>query len=203
MAGRTFKELQVDSYSFVKLSKEITTKYANTQKEYSQSQVAEEYDLSESCVRKLMDYAIINSLVPRVTAIKVMNKAIENQQRNHPEAGGTSITHSNELIKLREEQIAKAIHRERVKMIVEMAVGLDKSKDYKELVDLLNLESMRVFQLILERGIVENIASDSETMYLINRSLLKNNSKEIRDYFNELIRKRQEFKKSLQKKDSG
>ena len=203
MAGRTYKELKNDSYGFVRIAKEVTYRYANTQKENSQSEVAEEFNLSESCVRKLMDYAIINSLVPRITAQKVMNKSIENQQRKHPEAGGTSITHHQNLIREREENIAQKMNKERIKFIVESAVALERNQPYSDLVKVLNLESMKVLQFIFERAIIENIATETETMHLINRSLLKNNSKEIRDYFDELVRKRQEFRKSLDKKGSG
>ena len=203
MAGRTYKELKNDSYGFVRIAKQVTYRYAETQKEYSQAQVAEEFDLSESCVRKLMDYAIVNSLVPRITAQKVMNKSIENQQRKHPEAGGTSITHHQKLILERDENIAQKMNKERIKFIVESAVALDRNQPYSDLVKALNLESMKVLQFIFERAIVENIATETETMHLINRSLLKNNSKELQNYFNELVRKRQEFRKSRANKDSG
>ena len=56
-----------------------------------------------------------------------------------------------------------------------------------------NIEK-RIVQRVLERAIQDNIATDKETDILISRSIRKNNSEWVRNYFSNLRRIRQQNK---------
>ena len=195
MAGRSFTELEkqyAGRYDdFCSLAKRVTETYSRSLREYSQSQIAKDFDLSTSAVRKMMDFAIVNALVTKQTAEYVMQKAIENQQRNHPEAGASTVSHHNELMGKRYEVIAYSLPRDEVKKIVEDAVEAN-GRSLADTAKRFQLESMKELQYVLERGIIEDIATDEEVITLMDRSVKKDPSR--KEYFENLIFNRQAFR---------
>ena len=194
--GRSFtdikKEYGFDAKKIGELAKKVTETYANSKEEYSQSQVAKQFDISVVCLRKLMDYAIITNAVSITKATQVMEKSIRNQQRMHAEAGGTSIAHHNELMRQREDYIVMSFNNEQIKAIVKSAVT---DPYFRKTTERFNIEK-RVVQKVLERAIQDNIATDDETDVLINRSISMNKSEWVKKYFENLrkIRKQNQEK---------
>ena len=192
--GRSFTEIKkeygYDAKKIGELAKKVTEIYANSKQEYSQSQVAKQFNLSVACLRKLMDYAIVTNAVTITIARKVMEKAISNQQRMHAEAGGTTITHHNELMRQREDYIVMSFNNEEVKAIVESALY---DKNFEKTMNKFKIEK-RIVQKVLERAIQDNIATDNETNILITRSISKDNSEWVKNYFKNLRRIRQQNK---------
>ena len=188
------KEYEGREDEFNSLAKKVTNNYVSSLPEYSQDQLAKDFGLSTSCVRKLMDHAIVEGLVSKEIAVYVMKKSVMNQQRKHAEAGASSIRHHNELMKKREENVANRYTSFDISVIVnEIAFW---NIDFKVAIRNFNLESERVLKLILQRAIAENICSDEEADILIERGLNKNMSRETVKYFRELIEKRVETKKN-------
>lgn len=152
-------------------AKKITEIYVRSALEYSQSQLAKDNDITLSCVRRLMDYAISEGKVSREYAEKVMQKSIANQQRKHAEAGGSSIRHHNELMEQRNESIAKKLDIFEVEDIIKSAIALE--DDFELVLDSYQkLECKRALYKVFERAITSLIASDEEAdklMELIRR----------------------------------
>lgn len=188
---RTFKQLQKEK-SFQELNefaKNVTQKYATSQKEYSQSNVAEDNNLTLKGLRELMDYAIINSLVSIEIADKVLKKSIQNQQRKNEEAGGSSISHHKKLIKKRAELIVYSyLPSEIRKIATDFANNPMYSIQHFKIK--YKVESEKVIKLILQRAIVENISSDDEMERIIQRSLKANPTESAKQYFEYLRNER-------------
>lgn len=188
---RTFKQLQKEK-SFQELNefaKNVTQKYATSQKEYSQSNVAEDNNLTLKGLRELMDYAIINSLVSIEIADKVLKKSIQNQQRKNEEAGGSSISHHKKLIKKRAELIVYSyLPSEIRKIATDFANNPMYSIQHFKIK--YKIESEKVMKLILQRAIVENISSDDEMERIIQRSLKANQTESAKQYFEYLRNER-------------
>jgi len=106
--ARSFKQLEKEKNleQLCDFAKKVTELYATSPKEYSQPNVAQDNNLTEKALRKLMDYAIQTAQVSLEIAEKVLEKSIQNQQRKHLEAGGSSMQHHKKLMKQRVEFIA-------------------------------------------------------------------------------------------------
>lgn len=188
------KEYKGREMEYQRFAKKITMTYLTTPIEYSQSEVGKEFNITSSTVRKLMDYAIINCLVTKEDASRIMNKSKQNQQRKHTEAGGSSIRHHLDLMKKREDFIAATFEEIAILEIVSKVVyGV---KNIEDMAAECGIESQRLLWLILKRAIVENIASDKE-LDIITQKCYKNGItlKKI-ECFRNLIEKRKEFKKT-------
>lgn len=171
--ARNYTDLkqQLNIEDFETLAKKVTKAYGNSKIEYTQSEVAKDFDVTTQAVRKLMDYAIINCIVSKDYSVKVLNKLIENQQRKHQEAGGSSIRHHNELMKKRDDVIANSYDEYYILEIVNY--WLYEAIDFTDVIHRFNIESERILKLLLQRGIVEDIISDNEANEIIQRSLRK------------------------------
>lgn len=192
------KEYEGRNQEFERFAKKVTCNYAESKQEYSQDQIAKDFEITVSCVRKLLDYAITNALVSRDVAVQVMEKSIANQQRKHPEAGGTSLRHHKELMKKRDEYIAKSYKPADIQEIVDDVVY--ESRNLDDVVKRFHIESKIILKKLLERAIVENICSDKETDRIIMRSFKVNQTKSAREYFIKIVQERIKNKKE---KDSG
>ena len=157
------KEYGNDLGSF---AKKITEVYVRSMLEYSQAQLAKDNNITLGCVRKLMDYAISEVYVSRDIAERVMQKSIANQQRKHAEAGGSSVRHHNELMKERNENIAKKMDVSEIEKIVKSAIALE--DDFEMVLDSYQkLECKKALYKVFERAITSLIATDEETEKLI------------------------------------
>lgn len=178
---------------FEEFARKVTENYARSMQEYSQELVAKDFDVSVSTLRWLMDYAIEEALVTIDVAIYVAQKSIHNQQKKHPEAGGTSIRHHKELIKKREQKIAERFPEYEIELIVfEVLHG---GEEIENVIKKYSVESERVYKLLLKRAVIENICSDEDVDILAERSYKKEITMHKIRFFRELIEKREEFKR--------
>lgn len=178
---------------FEEFARKVTENYARSMQEYSQELVAKDFDVSVSTLRWLMDYAIEEALVTLDVAIYVAQKSIHNQQKKHPEAGGTSIKHHKELIKKREQKIAERFPEYEIELIVfEVLHG---GEEIENVIKKYSIESERVYKLLLKRAVIENICSDEDVDILTERSYKKEITMHKIRFFRELIEKREEFKR--------
>lgn len=193
--ARTFKKLAKEKNfeDFNRFAKEVTMAYATSPITYSQSNVAMDNNLTKKGLRDLMDYAIINNLVSKDTAIQILNKSIQNQQRKANEAGGSSIKHHKELMKKREKFLAYTYSRLEVNDI-SSDIANNSSETISYFTRKYNIESDRVTKEILERAILENIVSDEIMKKIISRSLKNNSSEYAQKYFNYLQKEREKNK---------
>lgn len=189
------KQYEGNVNAFDSIAKKATEEYANSLPEYSQEQVAADFDITTSCLRNLMDYAIIESIVTREIADGVLRKSVLNQQKKHPEAGGTSIKHHRDLIKQREDKKAGELDI----FTIDMAVSeyLYGTGDINVVINTYKLESKKIFNLVLKRAIAENVCSDEDVDKLIEKSLSKSITLDKIKLFRELIEKREEFKSKI------
>ena len=152
MAGRNYTELKkiYCKEDFDNLSRRVTETYARSLSEYSQTQLARDFNITVSCARKLIDYAIEYAIVSKKMSDYVLEKAIKTQQRNHPQAGGSSIEHHKKLIRMREEHIATSFPELRIAEIVSYYI----ENNFEDVAKKFGLESNRVGVLLIERAIV-------------------------------------------------
>lgn len=197
---RTFRQLKREKNpeELNRFAKEVTEAYATSVIEYSQTNAAADNNLTKKCLREVMDYAIINSIVSKETSMQVLYKAMKNQQRKAQDAGGTSIRHHQSLIEEREELLLYTYTRTGISKIAR-DIAENPSQPIHHFTKEYNLESDRLTKKILERSIVENIVSDEVMEKLIERSLSGITEERVRDkvnqYFEDLRNKREENKK--------
>ena len=75
------KQFEDKPEEFNKIAKRVTENYVNSLQEYSQEQIAKDFNITTSTVRKLMDYAIIEALVKanyKVYEVSKNESAFEN-----------------------------------------------------------------------------------------------------------------------------
>lgn len=194
--ARTFNQLkkQKTFEEFNEFSKEITELYATTPIEYSQNNVAKDNNLTVKTVRKVMDYAIETAQVTLDIVTLVLNKLIQNQQRKAQEAGGSSINHHKELMRVRVEYLAGSYLNQEVNKIA-TDIASNFAYSIHQFTKKYNIESERVTKRILERAIVENIVSDEVMEKLIERSLKENKNERVKQYFEYLKKEREKNKK--------
>ena len=198
--ARTLKEIKKqyegspDEYD--RFAKKVTEAYVNDRQNLSQEDVAKLFKITSGSVRKLMDHAIIRAVVSRKTAEQVMQKSIGNQKRHHGEAGGTSIIHNSELMDQRDQYLAESCDP----MLVEFIVGNITYSGFslEDTAQSFNIETLRVLKLILQRAVIENIATDKDTDILVKQSLEANNKPYVKKYFDNLLKKREEYRAAME-----
>lgn len=194
--ARTFKQLEKEK-TFKELNcfaKKVTEAYATSSIEYSQTNAAMDNHLTKKGLRDLMDYAIKTALVSLDTAVLVLNKATQNQQRKAQEAGGSSINHHKQLMKVRVEYLACGYLSADINDIA-TDIATDFSHSIVHFTRKYNIESEAVTRRILERAIVENIVSDEVMEKLIERSLKGNETERTKRYFEHLRNEREKNKR--------
>lgn len=194
---RTFKQLQKEKnlQELNEFARKVTQRYATSEKEYSQKNVAEDNNLTQKGLRELMDYAIITANVTIEVSNKVLEKSIKNQQRKEKEAGGSSISHHKKLMRKRAEFIVYSYLPSEIKKIAaDVANNPMYSIQYFKIK--YKIESEKVMKLILQRAIAENISSDDEMERIIQRSLKVNATESAKQYFEYLRNERTKNKNS-------
>lgn len=174
--ARTYTQLEKEKSleELNRFKKEVTERYATSEFECSQEDVARDNNITRACLRRLMDEAITEGLVSIEIAILVRNKAIQKSKMKVQQAGGRSISHHNNLMKKRAEYLATGISRVETKEIAE-DIANDSSKPISYFTRKHGIESDYITKLLLQKAIVENIVSDEYMEKIIARSL-KNNS---------------------------
>ena len=194
---RTFKQLQKEKnlQELNEFARKVTQRYATSEKEYSQKNVAEDNNLTQKGLRELMDYAIITANVTIEVSNKVLEKSIKNQQRKEKEAGGSSISHHKKLMRKRAEFIVYSYLPSEIKKIAaDVANNPMYSIQYFKIK--YKIESEKVMKLILQRAIAENISSEDEMERIIQRSLKVNATESAKQYFEYLRNERTKNKNS-------
>lgn len=197
MAGRSITQLKKEKTTeeFDKFASAVTTRYATSELEYSQADVARDNNITTKCLRKLMDYAIIYNKVSLEIALLVKNKAIEKSKMKVQQAGGRSISHHEELIRKREEFLIMTFSRVEIKKIVE-DIANHTSKPISFFTGKYNIETDRLTKLLLRKAIVENIVSDEIMELIIKRSLGKYQTQKAQEVFQKFREEREEYKNS-------
>ena len=187
---------EYDSEGLRKLAKKLTETYVNSDLEYSQTQVAEDNNVTVSCLRKLMDLAISEAIVSRKTAERVERKSIANQQRKHSEAGGSSVKHHKHLMDMRNEYIVKMLTVTEVEEIVKSAVA--REEQFENVLDIYKkLETKRVLYLVFERAVENIIATDEEAEMLMSLIQKKYPGEKAINFCNRLRKERKETQEML------
>ena len=194
---RTYRQLEKEKTleEFNRFSTEVTTRYATSELEYSQADVARDNYITPKCLRQLMDYAIIHNKVSLEIAVLVKNKAKQKSMLKVQQAGGKSISHHNYLMQKRAEYLITGISEVEIKMIAE-EIANDPSKSISYFTRKYELESDYITKLLLKKSIVESIVSDEVMEKIIERSLKNNLSESAQNYFNWLRQERIKIKNS-------
>lgn len=180
---------------FCKFCKKVTEEYANSEAQFARSYFTENYNVSENCYYKILEYAVVTNLVEDVIVNKMMNKAVANQNLHSQGAGGSSIAKYARMYTQRCEYIAASFSEEEVKKIaIDFADNPDISKeDFATSCGI----ARKVLEIILERAIENNVVEDKVFEAIEKRSLSKNSSKATKDYFVALSKKREANKKGI------
>lgn len=195
--SRTYKQVKEEksSLEFKRFEKEVTERYATSDLECSQADVARDNNITVKCLRQMMDDAIIYAYVSMGIAIKVKDKAIMKSKAKAEQAGGRSISHHESLIRQREEFLLTSITNSEVRGIAEYFAN-NPSKTISQITKKHNLDSERVTKLILKKSIVENIVSDEIVELIIKRSLGTNPSEKAKQVFGMFCTERNKYKES-------
>lgn len=195
--ARTFKELKTEKslQDFNHFAKKLTELYATSELEYTQADIARDNHLSSKCLRQLMDYAIEETIVCRKICEQVSSKSKANQQRKIQTVSINVIKHHENLIKKREEFIAKSFSRVKVNEIAKEFAN-NPSKPIKYFTNKNDIESERITKLLLKRAIIENIVEDEVMELIIKRSLGDNPSYKATEAFEKFREEREKYKNS-------
>lgn len=197
MKKRSFSQLKktMNYNEFCNFCKKITEQYANSEAQFARSYFTENYNISEACYYKILEYAVVTNLVEDVIVSKMMNKAVANQNMHSKGAGGSSIAKYARMYTQRCEYIAAAFSEENVKKLaMDFADNPDISKeDFAASYGV----ARKVIEIVLERAIENNVVEDKVFEAIEKRSLSKNSSKAAKNYFSALRKKREANKKGI------
>ena len=175
-------------------SKQLTERYATSELEYSQEDVARDNNITRGCLRRLMDDAIIEARVSIEIALLVKNKAMKKSEMKVQQAGGRSISHHEDLMKKREAYLLTAFSRVETKKIAE-DIANHPSEPISSFTRKYDIETDRLTKLLLKKAIVENIVSDEVMEMIIKRSLGSNPNERAKKTFEKFRIEREEYKK--------
>lgn len=195
-SARTYTTLKKEKTpkELSEFSKQVTERYATSELEYSQEDVARDNNITRGCLRRLMDDAIIEARVSMSIALSVKNKAMQKSEMKVQQAGGRSISHHNDLMKKRAEYLVTGVSRVKTKEIAE-DIANDFSKPINYFTRKHGIESERLTKLLLKKAIVEDIVSDEVMELLIKRSLGSNPNEKSKATFEKFRQERKEYKK--------
>lgn len=192
---RTFRQLEEEKTQeeFDQFATAVTTRYATSELEYSQANVARDNHITSKCLRQLMDYAIIYNKVSLEIATLVKNKAMQKQKVKVQQAGGSSISHHENLMRQRENFLLMAFSRVEIKRIAE-DIANHPSKSIHFFTCEYGIETDRLTKMLLKKSIVENIISDDIMELIIKRSLGDNPTEKAKKVFEEFRIEREKNK---------
>lgn len=193
MKRRSFTQLKKSmSYEqFNKFCKKITEEYATSEAQFARSYYIKQYEISDACYYKIIEYAIVRNLVNDLIVTKAMNKAINNQKTHSTNAGCSTKAKYSKMYTKRCKYIADSYNVEEIKqMAIEYANTPGVSKT-----DLATSYGItrKVFELLLIRAIVEGIVEDNVVDAMEKRSkenTTNQETKEVEEFFKDLQEKR-------------
>lgn len=197
MRRRSFTQLKksMTYKQFNNLCKKITEEYATSESRFARSYYTKQYEISDSCYYKIIEYAIVTNLVNDLIVSKAMNKALNNQKAHSMNAGCSTKVKYSKMYTKRCAYIANLYNTEKIKQIaIDYAYTPEVSKT-----DLATSYGItrKIFELLLIRAVEENIVEDNVVDAMEKRS--KENTtnekiKETEEFFIELREKRNKYK---------
>lgn len=194
---RSFEELKhtMKEEQFITFCTKLATQYANSEAQFARSYFTEYFNISSSCYTKLLEIAVIHNFVTDKMVDRMEKKAIANQNLHSEGAGSTSINHYAELRAKRKNYIVSTFSDENVVEIIIEFTSLCISK--QELAEKYNVNT-KIIDLIIKKGIVENLVSDEVFGKIERRSLEKDNSYETKKFFYDLHQERNSKKATFE-----
>lgn len=178
----------------IKFCTKIATLYATSESNFARSYFTENFNISTSCYNKILELAVVRNMVNDKMVDKMEKKAIANQNMHAEGAGATSIVHYSELRVERRKFILSTFSNEKIIEIIHEFIEKDIFKN--ELAEKYNVDT-KVIDLIIKRGIVENLISD-ELFHMIElRTLKRDNSCTAKNFFIKLHEERNSNKATL------
>ena len=114
------------------LSAEIADQYADRENyDITKKELAEMFEMTPNLVGKLLDYAVINRLVPEATVKRMEDRAVHNQKQHSPDRkANTAKEHYSSLRRKRIEMEVFGVSEETIKEIAtRFANECDKTKE--------------------------------------------------------------------------
>lgn len=197
MRRRSFTQLKKSmSYEqFNKFCKKITEEYATSEAKFARSYYTKQYEISDSCYYKIIEYAIVTNLVNDLIVSKTMNKAINNQKAHSINAGCSTRVKYSKMYTKRCEYIASSYSTEEIKQIA-ISYANTPGVSKNDLATSYGI-TRKVFELLLIRAIVENIVENNIVDAMEKRSkqnTTNQDTKEVDKFFEELREKRNRYK---------
>lgn len=179
------------------LSAEIADQYADRENhDITKKELAEMFEMTPNLVGKLLDYAVINRLVPEATVKRMEDRSVHNQKQHSPDRKATTAKeHYSSLRRKRIEMEVFGVSEETIKEIAtRFANECDKTKEDFALEYQLDKSAIDV---ILKKAITENICDDETFKKIEERSLKHNNTPVAEEFFKQLHERREAKKKNF------
>lgn len=180
------------------LATEVAEAYADPRGTYetTKKMLAEEFEMTPNIVDKLLDYAVVHSLVSSAVVYRMEKRAEKNQRRYSPDKKAHSVhTHYSELRRKRiEYQICMLTKVEIKEVAVRFAENSQITKEDLAISYGLDKSSIDV---ILKKAITENICDDETFKKIERRSLAVNGDPQVKEFFNQLRKRREATKKNF------
>lgn len=170
---------------------EIATKYANTNCAYSRDYFSREYDINYSTFYKLLERAVIESIVDEATILRMADKAAHNSDNKAGEgARKRSQKHYEYLILKRKVYILPK------KEAINLTTNYANSVLAKPAFLRNNFMDAKLFDRTLYKAILENWVSDEVVEKLKTKSLRYDSSEKVIAFWDQLLKYRNENKKN-------
>ncbi len=200
---RSFKKLKEEMAmapeKFDELCRKISQEYAKSELQFSRRYFTNYYNISQDCFYKILEYAIVKSLVSEEDAYSMRKKAIQNQKVRYPNAYASSVYHYQDILKKRYEYSLKLLSNEKIKQIAEQFV-LNQEESNKKISEKLNVE-WGTIELAIAKAMKEDIV-DKKTKAKLYEYFLSNFSeekiKEIAETFARSTLSKQEIAKNFE-----
>lgn len=170
---------------------EIATEYANTNCAYSRDYFSREYDISYNTFYKLLERAVIESIVDEATILRMADKSAHNSDDKAGEgARKRSQKHYKYLMLKRNVYILPK--KEAIVLTTNYANSvLAKSAFLRN-----NFMDRKIFDRTVYKAVLENWVSDEVVEMLKSKSLRYDSSEKVQKFWDQLLKYRNENKKN-------
>ena len=203
---RTFSILKGEKteIEFENFCATLAERYANSDLDYARAYFCNEYNISQSCYYKCLEYAVVHYLIDDVTFAKMEAKAAANQNRHFSGAGGTSLAKYKRLYGERCKEIASSLPEKTIKDIAE-DFGYEPDINKYSFSQMYDIPQLAV-DFALEKAIVENIVDDETVAFIEKRSIENapyygHKKAYVQKFFEALKIRRTEDKQTKEKKE--
>lgn len=197
---RSFSQLKKEKEfkEFCSFCKKVTEEYANSEAQFSESYFTEHHNISQSCFRKVIKYAIETNLVEDEIVFKAMEKSAKNSESHSKGSGGRSRANYEKMYTHKCQYIAMLVPKEKIeKAVIAFADNPDISK--KDIATAYGW-NRKTFEILLVKAIEENLVDDRTVEAIETRSINNANIEKreyTKDYFTGLKKKREANKKGV------